>query len=161
MDKGFVTGLPRSRTYWFSEYFKGLGQAAHHEFLNGCKSKKEFYDMKGINCDCGLYLTDFQEMWDAPTVIVHRPILEVIESLSHILNITSRLLEELGYANKCLDKMEGLHIDYQDINNRMPEIHAYMLGTAYDEEYGKQMLGNNLQLSEITGSEESYQLWVA
>jgi len=41
-NKFFITGLPRSRTAWFSAFMTASGYPCLHEGLNGCKSIAEY-----------------------------------------------------------------------------------------------------------------------
>lgn len=162
----FITGLPRCRTKWFSDYFDGIdGIDAEHEPLCGLRAKQEFYDLVEsgvISSDSGLFLTDFQERWpDHKTVIIERDIEDVFKSLC-------AFFEEQGYAEpsmsfllrqkEALDGMKGLRVPYGQIDESMPAIHAY-LNIPYDKDYHASMQVQNLQIPVLIPDVESYELW--
>jgi hypothetical protein len=151
----FITGLPRSRTYWFSKYFNGT-----HEPMNGCKTRQEFYDkVEGkVNADCGLIITDWDKRWPNSTVIVHRPVDDVIASLSSMITITTHLELFLRAQDKAINFIEGLHVDFSDINDRMKEICTYV-GVDFDTKHANKMIKQNLQLDTITGDIDSLLIW--
>ena len=63
MKPAFITGLPRSRTYWFVQYLRACGVPAHHELMNGIPCRESFYSRMREGCvdsDCGLIMSDFQ-----------------------------------------------------------------------------------------------------
>jgi len=159
--RGFITGLPRSRTHWFAQYFDGIeGVTAHFEPLNGMRSKQAFYDLVETGCiisDSGLYITDF-ERFGLPTVIIERDIGAVYESLLRVFGrLNYSILEDQAAK---LAKLSGLRVPFEDINARMEEIHNY-LGVPFNAEYADRMVGLNLQVSEIAGDVESFELWAA
>jgi hypothetical protein len=170
MGPAFITGLPRSRTYWFSEYFRACGVTAFHELLNGC-SRQEFYEkmeLGGIDADCGLPITDFQERFpDAPCVIIHRELKDAFLALS-------RFSKEMGWGPPCIRNMavlrarlqglKGLHVEYRDIDDRLAEIHQYLAPhVRYCGALADKMRGRNLKVDPALYSVhlESYAEWVA
>lgn len=154
MNSRFITGLPRTRTYWFSQYFNGL-----HEPLNGCKSRQEFYDKVDgkLTCDCGLIITDWQEHWpDSKTVIIHRDVNEVIDSLSALMTVTTLTAVFLKRQARALKEITGLHINFEEINDNLKQICDY-LGEEYRSD--SDLINKNLQLENITGDPESLMIW--
>lgn len=168
---GFITGMPRCRTAWFAAYFDRLpGVCAYHEVLNGMKSKEDFYQAMErdnydhvINSDSGLFITDFQERWpDAKTVIVHRDPALVFASLS-------RYLEEQGFPApsqdflaeqaEAINSLEGLHVNFNEITERLQEIHEYLVDVPFDSKYAEIMNQANIQLDHLTVDIDSYLLW--
>jgi hypothetical protein len=130
----------------------------HHELLNGLRSRQAFYDAMrpGIgNADCGLALTDFQERWDCPTVIIERPIRDVAESLIRLGMDIRWFLEIL---NRRLAEVDGLRVDFSQLDDRLPEICGF-LGLPYDRQRHDLFRRFNIQLQEISGDPESLRLW--
>jgi len=164
---GFITGLPRSRTKWFAEYFNSL-VTAYHEPLDGLTDRQQFYDLVQSKClisDSGLYITDFQQRYpDVPTVIIQRDLLQVYSSLCNVTDNMKELhcifLDLLLKQKKQLDKLDGMRVPYSQINEKLEAIHKY-LKIPFDQDYADRMIATNIQLSEITGSIKSYQLWVS
>lgn len=164
---GFLTGLPRSRTLWFAKYFDGIdGVSGLHEATNNCKSRQEFYDRMSdgvINCDSGLFITDWRKRWvDARTVVIRRAIHEVVRSLLECgIPVNRGITELLEYQEHVMDSVSGLHVDYNDINRRLPEIHQHLTDVEFEPKYAQKMCDTNIQLDEISGDIDSYRLWVA
>lgn len=167
---GFVTGLPRSRTYWFSQYLGGIpGVCAYHEALNGCLSKGHFYGLMErkdyahvIDCDSGLVVSDYDKKWpDAPVVVIRRDPDEVFDSLC-------RFFEEQGYPHpnyeflmaqeEAIEATQGLHVAFAEINCHLPAIHEH-LGIPYDAEYAESMTEQVLNMPKLEVDVNSYLLW--
>jgi len=153
----FVTGLPRSRTSWFSLYLD-----CEHEALNGLQSKQEFYDLmptiKG-DSDCGLFLTDFQERWDAPTVIIRRPVKEVYNSVLPLMDLPDDMLDILHAVDSRLDDLRGLHVPFDEIDERLEEITNY-LGEPYDEARAVRYKAMRVEPMNVFGSINSVEVWL-
>lgn len=112
------------------------------------------------NSDCGLAYTDFQEKFNSPTLIIHRDKFEVLESL--IINgISDRSV--LGLLNdlelRLLD-LKGMHVDFHEIDLRLPEIHQYLTGELPDENRARLYSNMNIQPIDTSGSEESMRIWL-
>ena len=135
----FITGLPRSRTSWFAVYF-GIA----HEY--SCIVPRETFiretpHLKG-NSDSGLVFTQFQERWDYPTVIIHRDFAQVWESLGRIgIQIDSHILQKWA---ECLRELKGFHVDFDSINESLPDICKYV-GEEYDSEHTERMINMRVE----------------
>ncbi len=160
----FLAGMPRCRTAWFAEYLSAYdGVTCHHEAINGPDSKQEFYDIMEAdgcvgNSDSGLFITDFQQRWpDAPTVVLLRDPVAVQKSVSKLLGAepSIELIERQYRAALALD---GLQVWYEDINDRLDEIHDY-IGIPMDADLASSYCSKNVQLSEIKVKLSSYRLW--
>jgi hypothetical protein len=141
------------------------GIRAVHEPLNGLKSKDEFYRLveehpDTIFIDSGLYLTDWQARWpDARSVIVHRPLPDVLESLARLGIQSDRTWTELLFAEGVYTQAEGLHVRYDRINDRLQQIHEYLTDEAFDPIHAERTIAAHLELDEITGDPDSYRIW--
>lgn len=167
----FITGLPRSRTKWFSEYFTGLKDVfCYHEALNGCESKDHFdirmrapFAKHIGNSDSGLMITDFQQRFMAPTVIIERDIDDVSVALAH--QFGAGLFEEgegrrhLERHKAMMDKLSGLRIPYDEINGRLQEIHEYLVPVPFDSEYAEKLINKHIQVDNLTVNLRSYRVW--
>jgi len=139
----FVTGLPRSRTAWFSVFLSnGRDRFCYHELLSKCHSREDFYDaMESTekygevgNSDCGLPLTDFQERWPkAPTLIVHRP----------------HAAEPIDGMRNYLRQLKGMHVEWEDIDDRLSDIHYYLTGIAANIDRVSLCKKMNIQLKRL------------
>ena len=162
----FITGLPRSRTYWFSKYFSAVaGVQCYHELQAACLTRQAFYDALEApgevgNSDSGLVLTDFQQRWpDAPTVVIERPMDDVRQSLETAgFPVVPGILELLNWQ---LGAVEGLRIPYDEVSPRLREIHEYLTDAPWEVQVAGQMMDNNLQVPEIVVNIEAYRIWEA
>ena len=162
----FVTGLPRSRTYWMSVYLTTPQSFCYHDAIGICPTRSAFYTLLECpkteigNSDCGLFATDFQQRWpDAPTVIIQREPLEVLRSLAHQgLELQGDLPELMA---RSLDGLQGLRVDFNDLNDRIQEIHEYLIPSVpFDRKRAEKLIALNLQ-SPLSSGYNSYILeWV-
>ena len=160
---GFITGMPRSRTHWFAEYFSHYCPA-YHEPLNGIKSKKEFYKLVDGGCivsDSGLFITDFESRWNVPTLVIDRPLIDVQNSLNNYferqgLEKPSGELLARQYAE--VKKIKGKRVNFSDINEKLKEITNFF-GFDYDEDYSNKFMAVNSQVKELKADAQSYLLW--
>lgn len=161
-----MTGLPRSRTKWFSAYFDGFpGITGLHEPLNGLKARSQFYDLmleNVIACDCGLFITDFQKRWpEAPTLIIDRDIEDVYRSLCDFMpkvGMPRPSREILQQVAEGLRGLRGLRVRFDEINNRLEEITNYF-GLEFDSAYALQLIKTNIQASTLKVNSESVAIW--
>lgn len=173
MKHFFITGLPRSRTNWFSAYFSSLpGVYCAHELMNGCRSRAELgmrlrslnADYSG-NSDSGLMYSNFQqEFMGSPTVIIERDIEDVYFSLGQMFG--PRLVEDSSQLDRLKDqqdklsKLSGLRIPYEEINNRIQEIHEHLVGVPFDQGHAEQFINKNIQVDNLNVDLESYRMWM-
>jgi len=152
MKPFFITGLPRSRTKWFSEYFSGIsGVFCMHQGLNGCYSEKSLLNkMSHVdseyvgNSDSLLLMMNLSEY---PAVIVDRDIEEVLYSLSENTDIIldEELIRRYRFMGKLKDKMPGFHIPFREINANLDLIHEYLIDIPFDSHYASEMVRTNVQ----------------
>ena len=166
----FITGLPRSRTKWFADYFDGIdGFKGIHEPLNGCPSKEAFYTLAGrgdvVISDSALHITDFQQRFpDHKTVIIERDIDEVFGSLKRFFASQGLPLpsyEHLKHQAAETFALDGLRVRFEDIDDRLEEIHEY-LGVPYNLLYAKFMGSQNIQMPSLSVDDvsvSSYEMW--
>lgn len=158
----FVTGLPRSRTYWFSRYLSLCGAPCHHEYLNGLRSRGEFYQSvaNGVgNSDHMLHITDYEERFpDSRRLIIHRPLDEVVRSLEaiSIRPCMDQLMENLSGIKRAT----GLHIRYGDINRSLRAIHEYMIPhIPFNRDIARRMIDQRLESPTKVGDPASIEIW--
>ncbi len=162
MNNFFITGLPRSRTAWFARYFTDAGVLCFHEAMKGVCDRDEYWqkmsnpDYRFIgNSDCGLYLGGYRE--GSPLIVIERDIDEVEESLRLIGIFGVRSVLEEG--RDAIERMDGLHILFEDIDVRLEEIHQYCVDTPFSEPRAKDYINMNIQLHEIVPDVESIRVW--
>ncbi len=128
MKNFFITGLPRSRTAWLSVFMSQGNSFCYHEAMRGCKTKQEYYDKLALegydyvgDSNSALTYTDYQEKYpEAPLVIIHRPTVEIYESL-RLLGIRIELRTLAEYSLE-LRGLKGLHVEFDDIDNSLNSI---------------------------------------
>lgn len=173
--RGFITGLPRTRSYWLSQYFAGYENVlSYHELTNWCFTKEEFsmrmlpWTRKlTINCDSGLWITDWQTRFpDAKTVIIERDLLEAFHSCWEFLARKGfdvdglQLMELLQKQKRVLDSVDvDLRVSFDDVDSALPEI-TRLMGLDYTPEYHQfatDERGRNMPT--VQGNREAYILW--
>ena len=158
----FITGLARSRTAWFANYFSTGEVFCYHEAMNNVTCKDDYWDRMNCpeplhvgNSDSGLCMGGYIE--GCPLVIIERDLDEVEDSLVKKGFPGCRsVLEE---AQKALDKMVGLRIPFDHINSRLEEIHAACVTTPFDERRAEQLINLKVELNEIIPDVKSARVW--
>lgn len=113
----FITGLPRSRTAWFSAFMTASGYHCLHEGINGCRTIDE-YKEKVTSCSDSNTAFGFIDIPDErPILIIHRK---------------GRHGKEFKNPEKKLVDTKGMHVDFVDLNDRMEEIFKYLTGDELD-----------------------------
>jgi len=150
-----ITGLPRSRTAWFAKFFTALGHPCHHELLAHSNSEDEFIiDLYlGGNADCGMaYYGEIA----LPTVIVHRPIIEVIDSLKQLYN---KDMTKMLYAlQKKLRTFKGLHVNFYDLDRQLESIVYYCTNTYPDSKIVEEFKQMTIEAEQCTPTSWAMQL---
>jgi hypothetical protein len=138
----FVTGLPRTRTAWFSEWLPNC----LHEGIEGCSTHKEFVDKVGNkgDSDSGLMFFPIESYFPhSPVVIVERDFDDVINSLSDIYLMNNDIYEYMRKSQKKLDKMKGMRVPFDDLP--LNDIWDYLIGTEFDKREANKMNDTNIQ----------------
>jgi len=140
-----ITGLPRTRTAWFAAYFSQGKTICYHEATaHGNNMKNPNYHHVGT-ADSGYVLMPewVETLGEHKIVTIHRPVDDVAESLSDINQDNTMWL--LNRMVPILETLPGLHVDYNDVNNRLREIHHYLELPDYDPERAKLFQTMNIQ----------------
>lgn len=130
--KFVITGLPRTRSAWFSAYLTQGDTYCHHEatFHNSSMDIPMFANVG--NSDSGYVLCKdwVENLGEHKVVVVHRSVDDVQSSLDKIGQTDTRwLLEQMVPV---LESLDALHIDFEDINKRIKEVHTYLEIPGYD-----------------------------
>jgi hypothetical protein len=137
----FVTGLPRSRTAWFSEYLPNC----LHEGMVGCYTHEDYLG-KLVNGDSSSLLVFFplrRYFPDSPLVIVERDVDDIIESLKNIKIFNNASIPILKTMQKRLAGMDGLRVAFNNLD--FEEIWDYLIGEGFDENRAKEFNMKNIQ----------------
>ena len=126
MDKFFILGLPRSRTFWLSEFLGCM-----HEGLHYYNDYSEFMgsEYTGDSTTCYPWIKD--HIKNHKKVVIDRDINDAWESSVKLFpNIEYEALlemqEELDEIDDCL------RVKYEDINDNLKEIWQYCIGDGFD-----------------------------
>lgn len=115
MELFFITGLPRSRTAWFSAFMTASGFPCEHEVINGCESMGEYKEKVRFKSDSNTCFAFVGNPFpDRKTLIIHRG--------------DSPLAEYAGN----LDKIKGMHVNFKDIDYKISNIFKYLTGCDID-----------------------------
>jgi len=127
----FLTGLPRTRTAWFSEYLPNC----LHEGMEGCFTWNQYTDkLTGGDSSCCLMYFPIKDLFpESKIVIIERDMEEVVESLRGIDLFDDEVLSMLYESKDRLDDMQGLRVDYHSLD--MEEIWTYLIGDGFNQGY--------------------------
>ena len=161
----FVTGLPRSRTSWFTTFLLLCGVRCPHELTveshEKMRSRDDFY--RAVNsfdgtCDPYLPWTDFHEHWPAAKIVtIHR---SLYDSAKSIMDSHGDLVS-IPMHQKWMERaasLPGLHVQYAEIEARIPEICDY-LGVEFPREDYKVIRGLNVQDRRAGSLLELFNVW--
>ncbi len=116
----FITGLPRSRTAWFSAFMTASGFPCLHEGMNECLTNKEYKDKVSNISDSNTGFAFIDNPYpDRPLLIIHR-----VDRLDGI--------DGMEKAGSRLNNMNGLHVNFEDIDKRISEIFTHLTGDKID-----------------------------
>jgi len=111
-------------------------------------NKQELSGYRNVGtADCGYVLCPdwVESIGQHKLVVIHRDYREVAQSVKDIdLEDTIDYLPKLAEQ---LRKLDGLHINFKDIDERLWEIHDY-LDLPYDKERAELFIGMNIQSRE-------------
>lgn len=112
INKFIITGLPRSRTAWFSAFMTASGYPCLHEGLNGCNTLDEYREkVRNVSDSNTGYAYVGQVITDRPTLIVHRYKHDTPKDITNNLR-----------------SLNGLHVLFDEIDERIEEIFIYLTG---------------------------------
>jgi hypothetical protein len=142
MFEGTIVGLPRSRTFWFSQLLTYGDNFCYHCYPIYDKTIPE--GKRLFNSTCYPY-----EGISGKLVIIERPVPEAVDSfMKFALNTPKNFEKKLHrYAvnmSRELRQARGLHIKYNEINERLPEILDY-LDVNLPDEWVDKCLKMNMQ----------------
>jgi hypothetical protein len=142
MFEATIIGLPRSRTFWFSQLLTHGDSKCFHcypMYDNEIPEGKRLF-----NSTCHPY-----EGIEGKLVIIERPVPEAYESFmkfAHNMpkNFDKRYYRAIVRQFHFLQSLKGLHVKYDQINDRIDEILAY-IGVDLPKEWIEQCLNTNMQ----------------
>jgi len=116
VSKFFVLALPRSRTYWLANFLGCVHEGLYYypDYADFMKS-----DHEGDSTTAHLLIKEFIK-GEEKKVIIHRDIDEVRRSLRGLFGNSN--IDFLIAAQEELVKEDGLHVGYNQIDDRIEEI---------------------------------------
>ncbi|MHC4648675.1 MAG: hypothetical protein ACYTBJ_24730 [Planctomycetota bacterium] len=146
----FILGLPRSRTAWLANFLTYDGHYCHHEAINGCASIQEYKDkIEGCgDSTTNLLMIDFERHFpESKIVVIHRDIKASIDFARTVFK--ADMTEMLERASDKLNSIKGLHIAFDEINDRLRDIWEYLIGDSFDEKRAQMLIGLNVQTIDV------------
>ena len=112
------------------------------------------------NSDSGLPLTNFQDMFPgAPAVVIWRDFNEVAASVTKLFGYLSPAMGDvLDRTIVGMKAIVGLHIDYAQLDDRMPEICHY-IGLDYDMKQHQFLRQFNIQTLDLAPDQAALDVW--
>lgn len=137
MIEYMIAGMPRSRTAWLSVFMSAGGSPCAHDVLG-----RGIEVQGGISDTCWPLAPELERI-----VCIHRDPVEVFESMSKHTEVTSEYIQyHLEYAD-LMYELDGLHIEYHDINNRLQDIWEHCTDLPYiNRDY---LIPMNIQNQEV------------
>ncbi len=156
MSVYLIVALPRSRTAWLAHFLTSGKSYCFHDAMRRCNHPSQLFDfvlpdkITGFS-ETGLCLfPDWVNNSELPTVVIHRSVEDVERSgrAAGLVPVDTDLM------SRNLDRIDGLHVNFEDINDRIEEIWDYCTGMPFDSMRASRMAGIHLQdgplLSELT-----------
>lgn len=145
MNKFIILGLPRSRTYWLSKFLGCI-----HEGIYYYPDYGDFIKSTEIGDSTTAYPLVKKFIGECKKVIIHRDLNEVKQSLGRLFG--ERDWDNLNQWTADLRREEGLHINFNDINDNLEMIWRYCKNEPLPkgrEEMKYQVLNNEFLIKEV------------
>jgi len=143
-----VLGLPRSRTAWLSNFLTYGDVTCTHEGLNGCTTLKEYkakFRSGSGDSNTGLAFFEFEPLFtDFKKIIIDSDIRKSVEYTKHMFGMDN--FEQMEILKKRLDSLDGLHIEYHDIDNKLETIWDYVSRYQFNDGRAEQLIRLNIQV---------------
>lgn len=146
----FILGLPRSRTAWLANFLTYDGLFCHHEGIDGCSSMDEYKEKIGDDGDSctGLVMLDIDRYFpDAKKVIIDTSIDKAVKFGLDAYGVD--MTDMMKQAKNKLDNTDGLHINLDDMNNRLRDIWEYITDKPFNEKRANLLTKLNIQVNNV------------
>ncbi len=151
-----ILGLPRSRTQWLSNFMTYSGSFCYHELLSKVSSYDDYkttmsdidYSFVGDSDTAGLYISSLPEFKNTKKVIIHRDTSDVLDELYSLFGFCSKRTERIYEYNNILEKEEGLHIKFDEIDDNLEDIWNHLVSLPYDKKRANELLNMNIQIKD-------------
>lgn len=149
MSNFFIIGLLRSRTAWLANFMTYGKSFCYHEGINGCNSMEEYRAKIGSGGDSGpsCIMIDYKKYFPkAKKLIIENDPVKSISFLQKTYGIDG--VPEVERLSTILDGMEGMRVKFESINDRLPEIWAYLSDEPYNKLRGDMLIKLNVQMND-------------
>lgn len=151
MNNFLILGLPRSRTAWLANFMTSDGIHCSHEGLNGCRTLEEYRDKFKPNSgdsSTGLAYFNFESLFkDFKIVIIESDLETSIEFTKKYFEIN--VTDEMTSLKKRLESIDGLHIQFDEINDNLKTIWEYITDKPFNSERAEMLKDFNVQVMNI------------
>ena len=146
----FILGLPRSRTAWLANFLTYDDLFCYHEGIDGCSSMDEYKDKIGNDGDSctGLVMLDIDRYFpDAKKVIIDTSIDKAVRFGEEAYGVD--MTDIMKSAKNKLDNTDGLHIDLNQIDDRLRDIWEYVTDKPFNEKRAELLKKLNVQVKNV------------
>ncbi len=153
MNAFLIAALPRSRTAWLAHFLTTGKSYCFHEAMIRCAHPSHLFQfvlpdkITGFSDTSLCLFPDWMNNVDIPKVIIRRS----VEDVERSGRAAGLLPVDTHRMSRNLDRIDGLVINFEDINDRLEEIWDHCLGLPFDAQRASRMAGINIQNSEIIG----------
>ena len=125
----FITGLPRTRTAWMSQFFTTNESYCYHEALRKAVTTskvadtmlcREEYYVGNSDSSLPFYIDDMMEYFpDAPILIIERDVFEVDQSLRNLFggNHDEILLKTMRQLDRIKDEYYTVSVNFEELDD--------------------------------------------
>lgn len=148
-----ILGLPRSRTAWLANFMTYGGSFCYHELMTQSKSVREMknkldleYQYTGF-ADTAAHLV--HKEFDCPKVVIHRNVKDSNYSSQKLYDTGFDFTEILKAAEAELYLVDGLHIRFDEINDRLEDIWTYCTDLPFDHKRAELLKDMKIETNKI------------
>lgn len=146
----FVLGLPRSRTAWLANFLTYENRHCFHEGFNDCKSIGEYNQKLGKDkgdSSTQLMLIDIEKEYpDAPKLIIESDGKKAAKFIKK--EFGRDCTEVIEFFKLKLDRIKGMRIHFEDIDNSLEDIWNHLIRTKFNKERAALLKGLNVQMKD-------------
>jgi len=150
----FIAALPRSRTAWLANLLCTADSFCYHEAISRFGFLPELDHKYVGSAETNLDVIPSGHR----TLIIHRDLDECHKSLMNSFELPNMVIfedyertsyEVMGEQAERLKKVDGMHVDFKDIDSKVEDIWSYLLPDTYiDINRIEEMLRVNIQVFE-------------
>ncbi len=152
MNNFLILGLPRSRTAWLANFMTTDDIFCSHEGLNGCHTLQEYknkFKPNSGDSNTGLALFDFENQFKEFKIVVIENTIDASVNFS-LDNYGVDITEVMTVLQERLLSLRGLHIPFQDINDRLEEIWNYLTPKQFNESRTEMLINFDVQIRDLS-----------